>query len=128
MGIRGPRSLFRLLASWIGWWVVLAAWKLGPAIPAILRVSKEGAKGNANVSFNDGVFGAQITEGSTVTWEGHISFIMLVLLVCVPPLILWAFWLRGKARADSPELLEPGSADAAGVSPQDRISEGRGRR
>lgn len=120
------RSSSRLLATWIGWWVLLATWKLGPAIPALLRVSKEGAKGNASINFGDGGFSATIVEGGTTAWEGHISFIALVLLVGVPPLILWALWLRGKNRADSPELIGEGSAEGL---PQDgRINDEQRRR
>lgn len=114
MGLRRPRSLFGLLASWIGWWVVLAAWKLGPAIPVLRRVTKEGGKGSVSVNFGDGGFNATINEGTTVAWEGHISFLMLVLLVGVPPLILWALWLRGKNRPDAPELIGEGSPSALG--------------
>jgi hypothetical protein len=122
MAFRGPRSLLGLLASWIGWWVVLAAWKLGPAIPAILRVSQEGAKGNANIQFGDGAFSATITEGATVAWEGHISFLTLVLLVGVPPLILWALWLRGKNRAGDPALVGEGSAQRVDVPRDERVT------
>jgi hypothetical protein len=110
---RGSRSVFRLLAGWLGWWVILAAWKLGPAIPALLRVSQEGAKGSANVSFGDGGFSATISEGTTIAWEGHISFIKLVLLVGLPPLVLWVVWLRTGRRPDAPDLIGEGAAEAS---------------
>jgi hypothetical protein len=121
MGLRGPRSLPGLLASWIGWWVVLAAWKLGPAVPALLRVSREGAKGSASFNFGDGGFSATITEGTTPAWEGHISVIGLVLLVAVPPLVFWALWLRGKSRASDPALVGEGSAQPADLSRDERV-------
>jgi hypothetical protein len=105
MAFRRSRSLFSLLASWVGWWVILAAWKLGPALPALYRVSREGAKGNANVQFGDDGFSATIAEAGKVAWEGHISLFALVLLIAVPPLLLWALWLRTRKRADDPELL-----------------------
>lgn len=120
MGLRGSRSLFRLLAGWIAWWVVLVAWKLGPAIPVLLRVSGEGAKGSANVSFGDGGFSATISEGATVAWEGHVSFLMLVLLIGVPPLIIWGVWLRSGKRSSSAPLLGEGQADHVGRSSPER--------
>ena len=126
MELRGPRSLVRLLASWIAWWLILVAWKLGPAIPALLRVSQEGAKGSANVSFGDGGFTATITEGTTTAWEGHISFIALVLLAGVPPLILWALWLRRSGSAPV-EMIGEGSVEIDGRLREVRVSEERRR-
>jgi hypothetical protein len=50
------RSLVPLLAGWVAWWLMLAAWKLASAVPAILRVSQEGAKGNASANYGDDGF------------------------------------------------------------------------
>jgi hypothetical protein len=125
MIFRGSRPLLRLLASWVAWWVLLAAWKLGPAVPAILRVSREGANGNANISFGDGGFSATISEGSAVTWQGHTSFLTLVLLVGIPPLILWALWLRAQKRVDAPELIGEGGAEPVGLEETERTKRRR---
>src|SRR4051794_31086367 len=115
MGSRGSRPLLRLLAGWLGWWVILAAWKIGPALPAILRVTRPDAKGNANVAFGEKGFSATITEGSTVAWEGHITLLKLVLLITVPPLILWVLWLLTVKRPDEPELVGDGMTAIPGT-------------
>ena len=94
--------------------MILAVWKLGSAVPAILRISQDDVKGNANISFGDGAFSAQITEGTVMTWQGQISFLSLVLLVGLPPLVLWALWLRGRQRPEAPEMIGEGSPDAIG--------------
>ena len=123
MESRGSRSLFRLLAGWIGWWAILAALMIGPAIPAILRIADENAKGSASVSFGDGAFSATISEAGNVIWDGSISFIMLVLLAGVPPLIIWGLWLRRRDRLESPDLIGEGAVDADGLPNVDRVHE-----
>src|SRR3954466_11090074 len=92
-----PRSL---LASWVVWWLVLILWGIWPAIGPIWRVTRPGAKGNASVSFGDGGFSATITNGTATAWEGHISFLRLILLAGIPPLVLWLLWLRAQKKRD----------------------------
>jgi hypothetical protein len=128
MASRGSRSLFRLLAGWIGWWAILAALLIGPAIPAILRVSDEGVKGSVSVSFGDGAFSATVSEAGKVIWEGSVSFIMLVLLAGVPPLIIWGLWLRRRERPGSPDLIGEGALDAGGLPNVERAHEEQRRR
>ena len=127
MGLRGPRALLRLTASWILWWVILATWKIGPAVPAILRMSRDGGHGTANVGYSDGALRATITEAGTVTWEGHASLLKLVLLICLPPLVLWALWLRAERRPDDPGLITGGMPENALVNDAERANEPRGK-
>src|ERR1041385_3666350 len=87
-----------LLASWVVWWIALTLWGLGPAIGPISRVSREGATGNGNISFSDGAFHASIVEAGKTSWQGDISFLKLILLAGIPPLIIWALWLRARRR------------------------------
>lgn len=112
--------------SWVAWWAVLALWKLGPAVPALRRVSQEDAHGSASVNFSDGGFSATITEGAKVAWEGRISILSLTLLVGVPPLILWAMWLRRQKRPDPPAQIAEGMSQAAQSLRTERENE-RGR-
>ena len=108
---RRSRSVAWLFASWIAWWLILVAWKLGSAVPAIMRVSQEGAKGSASANYGDGGFSATITEAGKTIWEGRISLVSLVLLVGIPPLVLWGIWLRSHRPGDSPGLIDAGDAD-----------------
>ena len=101
MGRILPFSAWRarhLLLGWSMYWVALLAGLLAPAIPALWRISRPDAHGSASASFGDGAFKVMISEGTTVAWTGEISFLTLVLLFGVPPLILWAFWLRAHRR------------------------------
>jgi hypothetical protein len=125
MALRGPRSLFGLVAGWIAWWVFLAAWKIGPAVPAIYRVSRDGAHGTANIQFGDGAFSATIVEGGKVAYEGRIGFLPLVLLIALPPLLLWALWLRSPKRTDAPDLIGEGAPDPWTARAAERSKEPR---
>ena len=60
--------------------------------------------GSVNVSFGNGAFTANILEGSRTTWTGGVSLLTLVLLVAVPPLLLWLVWLVGTSRTNNAEL------------------------
>jgi hypothetical protein len=105
-----------LVSSWIAWWIILAAWGLGPAVPALMRVSGGGAHGSASLSFENGGLDATITEGSAVTWHGHASFLSFVLLVGVPPLVLWGLWLWTRKRPDAQELIGQPPAERVDVT------------
>ncbi|MFI5231417.1 MAG: hypothetical protein ACHQSE_02775 [Gemmatimonadales bacterium] len=82
-----------LVASWVGYWVVLAAVTLAPAAVAIWKVSREGAKGNANVSLGNGVLHANVTVAGSTTWELTVAMTTLALMLAGPPLLLWVWWL-----------------------------------
>src|SRR4051812_31193111 len=105
-------KLRSLLASWVAWWLVLILWGIWPAIGPIWRVSRPDARGNASVSFGDGGFHAAITEAGGTAWQGDISFLKLVLLAGIPPIILWILWQRAQKRQDrDPDLLSEGPVD-----------------
>src|SRR5947209_8195338 len=91
MKIWKPRHL---LIGWVAWWIALALWGVGAALPAILRATRADAKGNINVSFGDAGFSATVVEAGRTLWQGTISLGMLSLLIAVPPLLMWLFWLR----------------------------------
>jgi hypothetical protein len=94
-----------LLASWVAWWIVLIVWGLGPAIPAINRISKESVKSDASVNFGGGVFHAVINEAGKPAWQASVSVTRLCLLFAIPPLVLWALWLWAQRRRPDPALL-----------------------
>jgi hypothetical protein len=81
------------VASWVGYWAVLAAVTLAPAAVAIWKVSREGAKGNANVSLGNSVLHANVTLAGSTTWELTVAMTTLALMLAGPPLLLWVWWL-----------------------------------
>jgi hypothetical protein len=94
-----PRNLFY---AWCAYWVALVVVKLSPAIAAGWRFSRQQqVHGDAGVSLNDGVISAHIAEAGQTAWAGSISVLSLVLLVAVPPLVLWLIWLVGASRTNN---------------------------
>jgi hypothetical protein len=94
-----------LLAAWIGWWLLLAAWALGPALPILWRVTRPGRHGNVSASYGseEGVR-LVVSEGATSAWTGSVGIGELALWLAAPPLLLlllW-MWLARRDRADAP--------------------------
>jgi hypothetical protein len=87
-----------LLAAWSTYWVALLLWGLGSALPAIWRMTRPEAKGSGSMHFGNGGFHLKI-EGAGTAWDGSVSWRAVILLVAIPPLILWGFWLRSQRRA-----------------------------
>src|SRR5262245_36258188 len=100
-------SLFRLetwrpvhlLIAWCGFWCGLAFVAIAPGLPALFHVSKDGVKGDASISFGDGVIKIVISEAGVPTWAHEYSALLWCLAGAVPALILWAAWLRATAKA-----------------------------
>jgi hypothetical protein len=96
-----PRNL---LVAWSAYWVGLILVKLSPAIAAGWRLSRQPqVHGDAGVSFGDGGIGAHIAQAGQTTWAGSVSFLSLVLLIAIPPLVLWFIWLIGASRTNNAE-------------------------
>lgn len=104
-----------LLAAWAGYWAVLAAVTLTPGAIALWKVSREGAKGSANVSLGDAGLHANITLAGATVWDATIAVSTLVLWIAGPPLVLWLGWLfaasasRDAEDDDPPAQLERGA-------------------
>lgn len=103
-----------LVASWVGYWAVLAAVILAPAAVAIWKVSREGVKGNANVSLGNGVLHANVTVAGGTTWELTVAMTTLAVMLAGPPLLLWVWWL----------LSAPASRRGAGQHPATQLGSG----
>jgi threonine/homoserine/homoserine lactone efflux protein len=97
------RSLRHLVASWVGYWAVLAAVTLTPAAIALWRVSRNGAKGDASVALGDAGLRATISLGGVTQWDHTVSLATFVLYVAGPPLLLWVGWLLSTSREGSAE-------------------------
>jgi hypothetical protein len=95
-----------LLLAWCLYWAALIAVRLGPAIMAAWRMSQRDTHGSANASVTDGIIRANISESGHATWSGSISFTHLVLLVAIPPLVLWIVWLLGTSRTNNAGEIE----------------------
>jgi hypothetical protein len=117
MKVWKPRHL---LMGWIAWWTALALWGVGSALPAVLRATRPTAKGNISVWFGDAGFQGTVTEAGRTLWHGTVSLGMLSLLIAVPPLLMWLFWLRSSDSmpADVPMIEEP--ARSLGVDARER--------
>lgn len=105
-------SLFRrwrprhLLLAWCAYWVGLILVILWPAIAAGWRMSQQtDGHGSVNASMTNGILTANIIDSGRTTWTGSISFLSLVLLVTVPPLLLWLIWLAGAPRTNNAEIV-----------------------
>jgi hypothetical protein len=74
---------------------------LSPAISTLWRISRPGQHGSASAGFGDGRISATISDAGQTMWSGSISFLMLSLLVAIPPLLLWLAWLASSSRTNN---------------------------
>jgi hypothetical protein len=91
-----------LLAAWCGYWLALALWALGPALPTLWQVTRPGAHGSASASVGDGVARLIVTREGATAWTGQVELGTLALWLTLPPLALWVLWLwsqRGSTSA-----------------------------
>lgn len=86
-----------LLLGWCAYWAALLIVAIGPAVPAILRATAPNAKGDITASFGDSGFFLTVKELGRVTWSGSVHALTAALWVGIPPLILWALWLRARS-------------------------------
>ena len=110
-----------LLASWVGYWLVLVAVVAGPAIARWWSLQRSGGHG-------------------TVTLVVDAEWLEMILWITVPPLFLGIAWLLSRPRrgdvAGRPESLPaPGAVDEAALlerrrAPGEHVrrDEGRGAR
>jgi hypothetical protein len=95
---------YHLLLAWGTYWIVLLAFAVGPAIPAILRATRsEDNHGEISASFSNTVLNFVVREMGQITWTGSVHLLAAALWVAVPPLVLWALWLRARGSATRPE-------------------------
>jgi hypothetical protein len=94
-----PRHLF---LAWLGYWTGLVLITLGPAIAAILRMSRDpNSHGSVSAQFANGVISMTVSQAATPTYTGSASLLSLVLLAGVPPLIIWLVWLVAASRTNN---------------------------
>jgi hypothetical protein len=102
----------RLLLAWFGWWLALLLAIVGPAIPPLARVSTPGGSGSASASIGDGALRLAVVDGATTVWSLDVNLWLLLAAGVIPPLLLWAMWLRAQSRER--ELAGAGAPNAHG--------------
>jgi hypothetical protein len=87
-----------LLGSWGTYWLLLAAFGLGPLALAVLRATSAPENtSSVNASYSNGVLSINVVNQGTTTYIGSIHFLTLALWVAGPPLLAWlAFLVRGR--------------------------------
>jgi hypothetical protein len=89
-----------LLLAWSAYWLALIVVGLSPAIAAIWRLSRAGpGHGNVNAGISDtaGMYATVVQNGVT-TYSGSVSMLTVILLLALPPLVMWAVFLLAAPR------------------------------
>ena len=78
-----------LLGTWGTYWLLLAAFGLGPLALAIIRVTSgtNDNKSSINASFGDGILSVTVVNRGTTTYTGSIHFLAAALWISGPPLL-----------------------------------------
>lgn len=96
------RSISWLLGSWVAYWAALFAVKLGPAVVAIWRATRDtkGANDNtAGFSAGNWVLNLVVSEHGRTTWSGSIHVGALAAWIGVVPLAIWIAWFMSTKSA-----------------------------
>ncbi|MGH7654732.1 MAG: hypothetical protein ACREN6_08720 [Gemmatimonadaceae bacterium] len=116
-----------LVASWVGYWAVLAAVTLAPAANALWKVSRAGAKGDASLSVGDAGVHATVSVVGVTHWEHTVSLTTLVLFIAGPPLLLWVTWLLAssgrRVTAETDEVQQLASGAEISMRRDDRVKD-----
>jgi hypothetical protein len=88
-----------LLGTWGTYWLLLAAFGLGPLILAVLRATSAPENtSSVNASFSDGVLSINVVNQGQTTYTGSIHFLTAALWIAGPPLIAWLALVIGARR------------------------------
>src|SRR3954471_18939509 len=93
--------LSALLGSWFLYWLLLIGVKLGPAIAAIFRATRQTGSG-VNVSFGDRGFELAVTQAGQSVYHATVGFLAFACWIGIPPLILWVAWAINRRRDTAP--------------------------
>jgi hypothetical protein len=69
-----------------------------PAVPLLYRLSKPDQHGNANLAFGDQGFRLTVESAGRLVHQQSVSVGMVIAAIGIPPLLLWALWLRAQRR------------------------------
>ena len=65
---------WQLLMAWSAYWLALALWGIGSALPIIWRVTRPESHGSTSLSFGSGAFHFIVVEGTKTVWHGDVAF------------------------------------------------------
>lgn len=90
-----------LLGTWGTYWILLAAFGLGPLALAVLRATSgpENDKSSVNASFGNGVLSVTVVNQGQTTYTSSIHFLTAALWIAGPPLIAWLIFAFGARRS-----------------------------
>ena len=87
------RSIRPLVGSWIAYWLVIAAVKLGPAAFAMWRATRgPGGSARVDASYSDGLITLDVLDQGVKTFTGAASLLEVGAWIAGPPLLAWAVW------------------------------------
>lgn len=92
------RSIRGLVGTWVGYWVVAGAIKLGPAIAAIWRATRADHHGTVSAGYNDGLFTLNVIDQGATTYNGSVAPLVLAAWIAGPPLLSLIAWLMTRKR------------------------------
>jgi len=103
-GLLRSWSAGKLFASWIGYWILLIAIGLGPAIGPIWRATHaEPDKGSLNMSLGSDGFSFNVLKDGATLFSRSIHLLPLALLVAGPPLLIWVLWFATRSKRSTPD-------------------------
>lgn len=86
-----------LLLAWCAYWVALVLIAVAPALPTLWRLRQNDTGGTASISFGDKGLELLVSQGGN-EWTRVIGVGVIAASVAIPPLLLWALWLRAQKR------------------------------
>jgi hypothetical protein len=88
-----------LLLAWCTYWLALPFLWFAPALPTLYRISKPDQHGRADLGLGDHGLRFAVEQAGQLVHVQTASLTAVTLAIAVPPLVLWALWLRAQRRA-----------------------------
>jgi hypothetical protein len=116
--VKGRRFRVRnLLFAWSAYWLALIVVGLSPAIIALWRVAHAGpGRGNVNAGVSDTGLSATVIQDGITTYTGSISLTSAILLLALPPLVMWVVFLLAAPRTINAAQNPSGDTNVAALN------------
>ncbi len=110
---------WQLVTAWIGWWIAVPLVGLSRALIAVRHATTlTGEHGSVSLNVGSDGLGLTVVEAGHTTWTNSISPLAAVLVLSVPPLLLWVAWLRARSRGAALEAPAPALINSAAAEPR----------